>query len=69
MMAALQRSGHLGSVPGATPNTPPNVATQAPGGEDPDPSVRLTQLAALRDSGKITAAEFEEHKRRILSDI
>lgn len=61
MLAALERSGHLGSAPVAAPSPP--------GGDDPDPSVRLTQLAALRDSGTITAAEFEEHKRRILSDI
>lgn len=60
MMAALQRSGHLGPVPGSPAPPPPPVE---------DPSVRLTQLAALRDSGKITAAEFEEHKKRILTDI
>jgi hypothetical protein len=37
--------------------------------DDPDPAIRLTKLAQLRDAGTISAAEFEEHKRRILSDI
>lgn len=38
-------------------------------GGDPDPSVRLTKLTELRKAGTISDAEFEEHKRRILSDI
>jgi len=47
----------------------PNAGDAAAGGEDPDPAVRLTQLTQLRDAGTISPAEFEEHKRRILSDI
>lgn len=37
--------------------------------EDPDPVARLAKLAALRDAGTITPAEFEQHRLRILSDI
>lgn len=47
----------------------PYPAAPSPAGDDPDPTVRLTKLAELRNAGTITAAEFEEHKRRILSDI
>ncbi|MDQ3735169.1 MAG: SHOCT domain-containing protein [Actinomycetota bacterium] len=59
--SAAQPGSHM---PGA-----PNVGAGVPGDDDPDPAVRLTKLAQLRDAGTITSAEFEEHKRRILSDI
>ena len=32
----------------------------------PDPIAQLTQLAALRDSGALTEAEFEAQKAKIL---
>jgi hypothetical protein len=34
--------------------------------EAPDPIGQLTQLAALRDSGALTEAEFETQKARLL---
>lgn len=34
-----------------------------------DPWARLTKLHALRNEGAITEADFQEHKRRILSDL
>lgn len=81
VLGVIQRAGYLGSGP--TPGQPGNLAqfgsgaamtgmpnaAAHPGGEDPDPAVRLTKLAQLRDAGAISPAEFEEHKRRILSDI
>ncbi len=76
VLGVIQRAGYLG--PGSTSGSPtvgpspagmPNPGNASPNGDDPDPAVRLTKLAQLRDAGTITAAEFEEHKRRILSDI
>jgi hypothetical protein len=40
---------------------PPAPATAAP-----DPIEQLTQLAALKDSGALTEAEFETQKAKIL---
>lgn len=76
VLGVIQRAGYLGSAPSPGTQPPgsqmaamPHPAAGLPGGNDPDPAVRLTKLAALRDAGAITVAEFEEHKRRILSDI
>jgi hypothetical protein len=38
----------------------------APAAPAPDPIAQLTQLAALRDSGALTEAEFEAQKAKIL---
>jgi len=38
----------------------------APAPPAPDPVAQLTQLAALRDSGALTEAEFEAQKAKIL---
>jgi hypothetical protein len=46
----------------AAPPPPPPEAAAA----TPDPIQQLTQLAALRDSGALTEAEFETQKARIL---
>ncbi|MGI8723596.1 MAG: SHOCT domain-containing protein [Geodermatophilaceae bacterium] len=76
VLAVIQRAGYLGAGPRPGMPTPvapttglPNSAAGVPGGDDPDPAVRLNKLAALRDAGTITPAEFEQHRLRILSDI
>ncbi len=46
-------------APEAPPPPPPPAAA-------PDPVAQLTQLAALKDSGALTEAEFETQKARIL---
>jgi membrane protease subunit (stomatin/prohibitin family) len=38
----------------------------APAAAAPDPVAQLTQLAALKDSGALTEAEFEAEKAKIL---
>jgi len=38
----------------------------APAAAGPDPIEQLTQLAALKDSGALTEAEFEAQKAKIL---
>ena len=76
VLGVIQRAGYFGAAPvpeaaqpgGRVPGMP-NSFPPAPGVEALDPAVRLTKLAQLRDAGAITSAEFEEHKRRILSDI
>jgi hypothetical protein len=39
----------------------------APAAAAPDPIGQLTQLAALKDSGALTEAEFEAEKAKLLS--
>jgi hypothetical protein len=46
------------------PQAPP--PPQAPAAPAPDPIGQMTQLAALRDSGALTQAEFDTQKARIL---
>jgi Short C-terminal domain len=48
------------AAPQAPPPPPPPAAAA------PDPIEQLTQLAALKDSGALTEAEFETQKARIL---
>ena len=48
-------------APEAPPPPPPPPPAAAP-----DPVAQLTQLAALKDSGALTEAEFETEKARIL---
>ncbi len=54
----------------AAPAGPSRPAQHRPrsgtGGAAPDPVAQLTQLAALRDSGALTEAEFEAQKAKIL---
>jgi hypothetical protein len=47
-------------APQAPPPPPPPAAAA------PDPIAQLTQLAALKDSGALTEAEFETQKARLL---
>ncbi len=42
------------------------AAAPAPAAAAPDPIAQLTQLAALKDSGALTEAEFEAEKAKIL---
>ena len=44
----------------------PVEPTAAPAAAAPDPIEQLTQLAALKESGALTEAEFETQKARIL---
>ncbi len=48
----------------AVPEPPP--APSAPAAVGPDPIEQLTQLAALKDSGALTQAEFDAQKAKIL---
>jgi hypothetical protein len=47
----------------------PGTAAAAPGRPGGDPSQRLEQLERLRKSGEITAAEYDQQRQRILSEI
>lgn len=44
------------------------VGSQQPAAGQPDPVSELEKLAALRQSGALTDAEFEQQKRRILGE-
>ena len=50
----------------AAPEAPPAAPVQEPAAAAPDPVAQLTQLAALKDSGALTEAEFEAEKAKIL---
>ncbi len=45
---------------------PAPAPAPAAAAEAPDPIAQLTQLAALKDSGALTEAEFEAQKAKIL---
>jgi len=45
---------------------PAPAPAPAPAAAAPDPVAQLTQLAALKDSGALTEAEFEAEKAKIL---
>ncbi|HXN61794.1 MAG TPA: SHOCT domain-containing protein [Acidimicrobiales bacterium] len=49
----------------AAPEPAPAAAPE-PAAAAPDPIAQLTQLAALKDSGALTEAEFEAEKAKIL---
>jgi hypothetical protein len=49
----------------AAPEAPAAPAPE-PAAAAPDPVEQLTQLAALKDSGALTEAEFEAQKAKIL---
>jgi Short C-terminal domain len=50
-------------APAAAPPAAPEPSSAAAG---PDPIEQLTKLAALKDSGALTDAEFEAEKAKIL---
>jgi Short C-terminal domain len=61
-MANKQAQAQAAQAPEAEP-----AAAPAPAAAGPDPVAQLTQLAALKDSGALTEAEFEAEKAKILS--
>jgi membrane protease subunit (stomatin/prohibitin family) len=61
-MANKQAQAQAAQAPAAEPQAAP-----APAEAGPDPVAQLTQLAALKDSGALTEAEFEAEKAKILS--
>jgi hypothetical protein len=58
---AAQAQQPAEDAPAAAPAPAP-----APAAAGPDPIEQLTQLAALKDSGALTEAEFEAEKAKIL---
>jgi hypothetical protein len=56
------KQAQAAEAPAAEPQAAP-----APAAADPDPIAQLTQLAALKDSGALTEAEFEAEKAKLLS--
>ena len=61
-MANKQAEAQAAQTPPAEPQ-----AASAPAQAAPDPVAQLTQLAALKDSGALTEAEFEAEKAKLLS--
>ena len=61
-MANKQAQAQAAQAPAAEPQSAPAPAQAAP-----DPIAQLTQLAALKDSGALTEAEFEAEKAKLLS--
>jgi len=62
--------GHMANKQAAQAPAPaaeaPPAPEPAPAAAAPDPIEQLTQLAALKDSGALTEAEFEAQKAKIL---
>jgi hypothetical protein len=50
----------------AAPEAPAAAPAPEPAAAAPDPVEQLTQLAALKDSGALSEAEFEAEKAKIL---
>ena len=63
-MANKQAEAQAAQAPAEAPA--PQYAP-APAAASPDPVSQLTQLAALKDSGALTEAEFEAEKAKLLS--
>jgi hypothetical protein len=61
-MANKQAQAQQAQAPQAEAPAP----APAPAAAAPDPIAQLTQLAALKDSGALTEAEFEAEKAKIL---
>jgi hypothetical protein len=57
------RQAQVAQAPEAAPA--PQYAP-APAGPAPDPIAQLTQLAALKESGALTQAEFDAEKAKLL---
>jgi hypothetical protein len=60
--------GHMANKQAAQAQqaAPEAAPAPAPAAAAPDPIEQLTQLAALKDSGALTEAEFEAQKAKIL---
>ena len=63
-MANKQAQAAQAQAPEAAPE--PQYAP-APAAPAPDPVAQLTQLAALKESGALTEAEFEAEKAKLLA--
>jgi membrane protease subunit (stomatin/prohibitin family) len=63
-MANKQAQAQQAQAPQA--EAPAPAPAPAPAAAAPDPIAQLTQLAALKDSGALTEAEFEAEKAKIL---
>jgi hypothetical protein len=61
--------GHMANkqAQAAQAQAPEPQYAPAPAAPAPDPIAQLTQLAALKDSGALTDAEFEAEKAKILA--
>ena len=59
---AQAQAQQAAEAPAAPPPAPPRRRRRLP----PIPSQQLTQLAALKDSGALTEAEFEAEKAKLL---
>jgi membrane protease subunit (stomatin/prohibitin family) len=57
--------GHMANKQAQAAQAP--APEPAPAAATPDPIAQLTQLAALKDSGALTEAEFEAEKAKLLS--
>jgi hypothetical protein len=62
-MANKQAAQAQQAEPAPAPAAAPPAPAAAPA---PDPIAQLTQLAALKDSGALTEAEFEAEKAKLL---
>jgi hypothetical protein len=63
--------GHMANkqsaqAPQSAEQAPTAAPAPAPAAAGPDPIEQLTQLAALKDSGALTEAEFEAEKAKLL---
>jgi hypothetical protein len=59
--AQAAQGAPVAEAPAAAPAAPPAAPAQ------PDKIAQLTQLAALKDSGALTEAEFETEKAKLLA--
>ncbi len=65
-MANKQAQAQAAQAPAQEPQYAPAPAPAPAPVAAPDPIEQLTQLAALKDSGALTEAEFEAQKAKIL---
>jgi hypothetical protein len=63
--AANSRNAQANAQAAAAPE-PAYASASVPEPAAPDPIAQLTQLAALKDSGALTQAEFDAEKAKIL---
>ena len=65
-MANKQAAAAQEQAQAAPEYAPAPAPAPAPAAPAPDPVAQLTQLAALKDSGALTEAEFEAEKAKLL---
>ena len=66
-MANKQAQAQAAQAQQAPPEPQYAPAPAAPAAPAPDPIEQLTKLAALKDSGALTEAEFEAQKAKLLA--